>query len=148
MYITSVPTSGYTVFPCLIPEDDPSLASQPDLQRARTALCEAASQNGTVTGYGINDDDGPFGLRQLAADICAGKAPGVMVAPRMGDAVMFRTGVFEPSAEGEAEGADGLGSPDWRLWHSGCHVKEGQTKENSGGAMIKLTMQKFTERSL
>lgn len=38
MYITSVPASGHTVFPCLIPVNDPSRASQPDLQRERTAL--------------------------------------------------------------------------------------------------------------
>jgi hypothetical protein len=42
-----------------------------------------------------------------------------------GDAVMFRTGVFEPGTA-ESSGDDGLelGSPDWRLWHSGCHVRE------------------------
>ena len=107
---------------------------------------EAASQNGTVTGYGKNDDDERFGMRQLVADVCVGKAPGLKVTPRMGDAVMFRTGVFEPVG-GRVAGEDDLGSPDWRLWHSGCHVKEAEAVGNTGG-VIKLTMQKFTDRSL
>ena len=68
-------------------------------------------------------------------------AQGLKVAPEMGGAVMFRTGVHD------GVGQDGLGSPDWRLWHAGCHVKHGAATHNSGG-VIKLTMQKFTERAL
>eukprot|EP01043_Picozoa_sp_COSAG02_P058140 COSAG02_NODE_7186_length_3120_cov_2.863172_4_plen_62_part_00 len=59
----------------------------------------------------------------------------------MGAAVMFRTGVHNGVGDGD------LGSPDYRLWHSGCHVKQGASVHNSGG-VIKLTMQKFTERAL
>lgn len=59
----------------------------------------------------------------------------------MGGAIMFHTGVRDGT------GDSGLGSPDYRLWHAGCHVKQGAAVHNSGG-VIKLTMQKFTERAL
>jgi hypothetical protein len=66
---------------------------------------------------------------------------GLKVTPQMGGAVMFRTGVLDGVEAGD------LGSPDYRLWHAGCHVKQGTSAHNSGG-VIKLTMQKFTERAL
>ena len=135
MYITSVPDSGHTVFPCLL--EDP--AADPALAQERRELCLSASEGGTATGHGVAAPD-THPLRRLAADICAGRAPGLRVAPAMGDAILFRTGVQpEPRA----------GEPDWRLWHAGCHVRDraGGAVQNSGG-VVKLTMQKFTERSL
>eukprot|EP00930_Biecheleria_cincta_P051814 TRINITY_DN37022_c0_g1_i1.p1 TRINITY_DN37022_c0_g1~~TRINITY_DN37022_c0_g1_i1.p1 ORF type:complete len:391 (+),score=73.21 TRINITY_DN37022_c0_g1_i1:51-1175(+) len=55
-------------------------------------------------------------LHALSEAMCRGKAPGLRVASREGDALLMDT--MEAGSTNPADGV--FGKPDWRLWHAGC----------------------------
>eukprot|EP00930_Biecheleria_cincta_P041719 TRINITY_DN28649_c0_g1_i1.p1 TRINITY_DN28649_c0_g1~~TRINITY_DN28649_c0_g1_i1.p1 ORF type:complete len:404 (-),score=89.00 TRINITY_DN28649_c0_g1_i1:146-1294(-) len=59
-------------------------------------------------------------LHALAEAMCRGKAPGLRVASREGDALMMQ--VREEGSRRRK--GNKPGKPDWRLWHAGCSPTE------------------------
>lgn len=89
-------SGGETVFPCLLdmPRSSVEKYRTQKLRDSRVAQCVAAGSappTGRVTAYGPKHD--PFGIWQLAVDVCRGKVPALMTRPKLGTAVMHRTGV-------------------------------------------------------
>eukprot|EP00747_Dinoflagellata_sp_TGD_P142757 gnl/TRDRNA2_/TRDRNA2_176287_c0_seq1.p1 gnl/TRDRNA2_/TRDRNA2_176287_c0~~gnl/TRDRNA2_/TRDRNA2_176287_c0_seq1.p1 ORF type:complete len:317 (+),score=66.43 gnl/TRDRNA2_/TRDRNA2_176287_c0_seq1:292-1242(+) len=56
-------------------------------------------------------------LYALAEAMCHGKAPGLVIEPVAGAAVLF---------EVSTAGRRGTLEPDWHLWHAGCRPKSGR----------------------
>eukprot|EP01043_Picozoa_sp_COSAG02_P016285 COSAG02_NODE_713_length_18120_cov_27.173409_9_plen_266_part_00 len=89
-------SGGETIFPCLLdmPRSSVEKFRTQTLRDSRAAQCIAAGSappTGRVTAYGPNND--PFGVWQLAVDGCRGEVPALKTRPKLGTAVMHRTGV-------------------------------------------------------
>jgi hypothetical protein len=119
VYLTTPLAGGHTVFPCAVP----AVECSKDWLNGRQRACDAA-KDATQLGYPVS--------RQVAAElshwaigICNGTVNGVRVTPEAGKATLFFNSEISRGTQ--------LGEVDYRLWHTGCPVEEGQ----------KITLQKW-----
>lgn len=130
-------SGGETVFPCLLdtPRSSAEKFRTSKLRDMRAAQCVAAGSappTGRVTAYGPAFD--PFRIWKLAVDACRGEVPALKTRPKVGTAVMHRTGVPTSPEPGALVQGAGI---DFRLFHTGCPVASNAAK---------FTVQKFGER--